>query len=142
MLENTRAANPADTVSRNSPALDDRDSPLDLVHLVRQCQGDPGLEEELLGLFRRLAPSLVAQLSDPQMRLEMKANVAHKLRGSAVAIGAGRVARAAEAIEEVARSARRADSPGEEPTEEVSRALLALQEAVSEAVAQMDRLLG
>jgi len=36
------------------------------------------------------------------MRLELKANIAHKLRGSALAVGAGRVARAAEAIEAMA----------------------------------------
>ncbi len=52
MPENTWAASPAATGSRReSPALDDPDPPIDLVHLARQCQGDPGLEEELLGLF-------------------------------------------------------------------------------------------
>jgi len=143
MLENTGAASPSETVWRREiPAPGDLDSPIiDLVHLARQCQGDAGLEEELLGLFRRLAPSLVAQLSDPQMRLESKANVAHKLRGSALAIGAERVARAAEAIETAARSRSRGDGPDEEPTEEVSLAVAALIEAASEAVAQIDRLL-
>ena len=97
------------------------------------------MEEELLGLFRRLAAALIAQLSDPHMHLQLKADIAHKLRGSALAIGAARVARASEAIEEMARAARRGDNPGEEGA--ASLAVSALQEAVSEAIAQIERLL-
>jgi HPt (histidine-containing phosphotransfer) domain-containing protein len=139
MLENAAAESPEETASRReSPIFGD--PPVDLVHLSRQCQGDPDLEEELLGLFGRLAPALVAQLSDPQMRLEQKAEIAHKLRGSALAIGAGRVARAAEAIEEMARAPRRGDGPGEEGA--ASLAVAALQQTVSEAIAQIERLLG
>ena len=96
------------------------------------------MEEELLGLFRRLAAALIAQLSDPHMHLQLKADIAHKLRGSALAIGAARVARASEAIEEMARAARRGDNPGEEGP---PLAVSALQEAVSEAIAQIERLL-
>ncbi len=138
MLENAGAAGPVNTASRReSPVLGDQDAPIDLVHLARQCQGDPGLEEELLGLFGELARSLAAQMSDPQMRLELKANVAHKLRGSALAVGAGRVARAAEAIEAMARSAGGCDGPDEEQTR---AAIAALQATVAAAIAQIDRL--
>ena len=141
MLENTWAASPAATGSRQeSPALGDPDSPVDLVHLARQCQSDPGLEEELLGLFTPLARSLAAQISDPQMRLEPKANIAHKLRGSALAIGAGRVAVAAGAIEDIARSARGGDVPEEAQTRAAARAIAALQAAVAEAIAHIERL--
>ena len=132
MPEKTGGASPAVTGSRQeSPALGDPDSPIDFVHLARQCQGDPGLEEELLGLFTPLARSLAGQMSDPQVRLELKAMIAHKLRGSALAIGAGRVAGAAAAIEEMARSA-----GGDIPDEAQTRAIAALQAAVAEAIAR------
>ncbi len=138
MLENAAAESLEESATRReSPAFGD--PPVDLVHLSRQCQGDPDLEEELLGLFRRLAAALIAQLSDPHMHLQLKADIAHKLRGSALAIGAARVARASEAIEEMARAARRGDNPGEEGA--ASLAVSALQEAVSEAIAQIERLL-
>ena len=137
MTENTWAASPAATGGRHEPsALRDPGSPIDLVHLTRQCQGDPGLEEELLGLFTLLARSLAAQASDPCMRLELKANIAHKLRGSALAIGAGRVARAAEAIEVMGRAAA-GDVPDEDRT---MAAIAALQAAVEEAIAYIEGL--
>ena len=140
MLENASAESPAKTAPcRESPALGD--PPVDLVHLSRQCQGDPGLEEELLGLFARLSAPLVAQMSDPHTGLERKADIAHKLRGSAMAIGAGRVARAAEAIEAMARSAPGGDRPGDEQEAAASRAVAALRAAVVEAVGQIERLL-
>jgi hypothetical protein len=80
--------------------------PLDLVHLARQCLGDCELEDELLRLFRAQSQTLTAQLSDPsQLSLESKANIAHKVRGSALAVGARRVAAAALKIEELAAAA-------------------------------------
>src|SRR5271156_1212178 len=79
------------------------DPPLDLVHLARQCKGDHELEMELLGLFRLQAPALTAQIADPSpLPLEAKAQIAHKLRGSALSVGAGRVALAAWRIEKMA----------------------------------------
>jgi HPt (histidine-containing phosphotransfer) domain-containing protein len=140
MLENAGAECPADVaLRRESPALGD--PPIDLVHLARQCQGDPGLEEELLCLFRALARKLAAQISDPQMSLELKAGVAHKLRGSALAIGARQVARAAGAIEELARAAGGGGGRDEEQTR-ASLAIAALQATVAAAIAQIDRLRG
>ena len=79
------------------------DPPLDLVHLARQCLGDHELEAELLGLFRLQARALTAELSDgPALSLESKAKIAHKIRGSALAVGARRVASAARMLEELA----------------------------------------
>ena len=69
------------------------DPPLDLVHLARQCLGDHELEAELLQLFRQQAPTLTARLSgSPPLSVDAKAKIAHTLRGSALAVGAGRVA--------------------------------------------------
>jgi HPt (histidine-containing phosphotransfer) domain-containing protein len=112
------------------------DSPLDLVHLVRQCLGDHELEAELLGLFRQQAPSLTAQLSgSPLLSLESKAKIAHTLRGSATAVGARHVASAAWRIEELA-LAGDDQSPLEVP------AIAALQSAVAEALTEIDRIRG
>jgi HPt (histidine-containing phosphotransfer) domain-containing protein len=137
MLENAWAESPADTASPwESPALGD--PPIDLVHLARQCQGDPGLEEELLGLFRALAGSLAAQISDPRVGLELKAGAAHKLRGAALAVGARQVACAAGTIEDMARGAAGGDQDKNQTR--ASLAITALQATVTAAVAQIDRL--
>jgi chemotaxis protein histidine kinase CheA len=110
--------------------------PLDLVHLARQCLGDHELEAELLRLFRLQAPALTAQLSgSPPLSLESKARIAHTLRGSALAVGAGRVASAAWRIEELALAA------GDQRSAEAS-AVTALLAAVTEALAEIDRIRG
>lgn len=114
----------------------DFDPPLDLVHLARQCLGDTELEAELLGLFRLQARALTAELTcSPLLSLESKAKIAHKLRGSALAVGARRVADAAGLIEELASSA------GDQPSSEAD-ATAVLLAAVAEAVAEIDRIRG
>ncbi len=91
------------------------DPPLDLVHLARHCLGDRALEEELLRLFRLQSNAAAAELSEaPALSLESKANIVHKLRGSALAVGASRVARAATRIEELASAAAREPLQGAE----------------------------
>jgi chemotaxis protein histidine kinase CheA len=113
-----------------------RDPPLDLVHLARQCLGDQDLETELLGLFRLQAPALTAQLSgSPPSSLESKARIAHTLRGSALAVGAGRVASAAWRVEELALAA------GDQSSAEAP-AIAALLSAVDEALTEIDRIRG
>jgi HPt (histidine-containing phosphotransfer) domain-containing protein len=112
------------------------DPPLDLVHLARQCLGDADLETELLGLFRLQAPALTAQLSgSPPLSSDAKAKIAHALRGSALAVGAGRVASAAWRIEELA-------SAGGDQSSADALAIAALLSAVDEAVAEIDRIRG
>jgi HPt (histidine-containing phosphotransfer) domain-containing protein len=71
--------------------------PIDLVHLARMTLGDRGLEREVLQLFDRQAAILMEriQTAPPQ---DIAALV-HTLKGSAGAIGAASVARAAEAVE-------------------------------------------
>ena len=110
------------------------DPPLDLVHLARQCLGDHELEAELLGLFRQQARTLTAELS-ASTPLSLKARIAHTLRGSALAVGAGRVASAAQRIEELA------SAPGDQPLAEAG-AVAALLSAVAEALTEIDRIRG
>jgi HPt (histidine-containing phosphotransfer) domain-containing protein len=110
------------------------DPPLDLVHLARQCLGDHELETELLGLFRLQARALTAELSDaPALSLESKAKIAHKIRGSALAVGARRVASTAWLLEGLA------SSNGDQSSAE-ARATAALLSAVAEAVAEIERI--
>ena len=112
------------------------DPPLDLVHLARQCLGDHELEAELLGLFRLQARALTAQLSGtPLLSLESKAKIAHTLRGSALAVGAGASPARRGSIEELASAA------GDRGSAE-ARAMAALLSAVAEALAEIDRIRG
>ena len=112
------------------------DLPLDLVHLSRQSLGDHELEAELLGLFRLQARALTAQLSgSPPLSLESKAKVAHRLRGSALAVGGWRVASAAWRIEELALAV-------DDQSSAEARAIDALLSAVAEALTEIDRIRG
>jgi hypothetical protein len=144
MLESSGSPRLAEIVSnRNEPSAVGLEPPLDLVHLTRQCLGDHELEAELLGLFRLQAPALTAQLSDPSLlSLESKANIAHKLRGSALSVGAGRVARAAWRIEELASAASLRLRVDADQRSEEAGAIAALRSAVTEAVVEIDRILG
>jgi hypothetical protein len=123
----------SDAMPESSPGPD---SPLDRVHLARQCLGDRELQEELLRLFRLQARALTAQLSESRhLSFEARAKIAHTLRGSALAVGAGRVAGAARRIEELA------STPGDQRSVE-ARAVDALVSAVAEALAEIERIWG
>jgi len=81
----------------DAPSLAPADRPIDLVHLARTTLGDRSLEREVLQLFDRQSTLLIAR-----MRTAAPggiANLAHTMKGSALGIGAWRVARAAEALE-------------------------------------------
>src|SRR5271156_229050 len=84
---------------RGFPPRADLAPAIDLVHLARQTDGDSLLEGELLGLFHRQAAELIAELAPRGAPARARADIAHKLRGSALAMGAGRVAEAARAVE-------------------------------------------
>jgi hypothetical protein len=109
---------------------------IDLVHLARQTMGDQALEVELLELFDGQSARIVAQLAGAHAAdAKLRGDLAHTLLGSALAIGAGRVARAAQAYEALhnERSPRQGS---------VNAALEALTDAVAEARAAIARLLG
>ena len=108
---------------------------LDLVHLERQTDGDSALQQELLALFDRQSASLLALSASQSAAQRERADAAHNLRGSALAVGAGAVARAAAAVEAVFADA--AMSP-----EALETALAGLGVAVEAARAALARLRG
>lgn len=103
---------------------------IDLVHLSRQTMGDQALETELLGLFCKQSALAMERLSQEGATADLyRADLAHTLKGSARAIGATRVAAAAEDYEAAVRC-------GDRP------ALAALTAAVDEAQAVIADLIG
>jgi HPt (histidine-containing phosphotransfer) domain-containing protein len=81
-----------------SPPLAPDDGPIDTDHLQRMTLGDASLEREVLAMFSDQAISLVRSLTGLPPDLGV---LAHKLKGSARAIGAFHVAEAAECLEAV-----------------------------------------
>ena len=144
MLESSGVSRLAEPGSNwDESTAGDFNPPLDLVHLARQCLGDHELEAELLGLFRLQAPALTAQLADQSLlSLESMAKIAHKLRGSALSVGAGRVARAAWRLEELAAAAGPRPAGDADRRLEEAQGIAALLFSVTEAVVEIDRILG
>ena len=105
--------------------------PVDLVHLARQTDGDAALQQELLALFDKQSASLLGLASDCSAERRRRADAAHQLKGSALAVGAGMVARAAAAVE----AALAADADGAEAVESALAALAAAVEAARAALA-------
>src|SRR5215470_16457885 len=79
-----------------SPPLAPDDGPIDIDHLRRMTLGDVGLEREVLAMFSAQSVHLTASLAANSGDV---AALAHMLKGSARAIGAFRVAEAAESLE-------------------------------------------
>ena len=112
------------------------DEPIvDLVHLARQAMGDQALERELLELFNHQSAKIISQLAAALGRdAKFCGDLAHTLRGSALAVGAGRVARTAQAYEALLIAPIARPGPAD-------AALAALTDAVGEARAMIGRLL-
>jgi HPt (histidine-containing phosphotransfer) domain-containing protein len=102
---------------------------LDRDHLARMTFGDRSLEREVLHLFDRLSELLLERMraSEPAAI----ATLAHTLKGSAVGIGATRVASAAAEVEATAQA----------KSGESSRAIEELAQAVEEARAAISALI-
>jgi HPt (histidine-containing phosphotransfer) domain-containing protein len=79
-------------------ALATQSSPLDRTHLSRQTFGDRKLEREVLDLFRTQSPIYLGRVKAARSESEWREAV-HTLKGSARAIGAWRIAEAAERAE-------------------------------------------
>ena len=71
---------------------------IDIEHLARMTLGERSLEREVLVLFHRQADMLLPRIRAGAPALAAAA--AHTLKGSAVGIGAFKVAEAAEAVEQ------------------------------------------
>jgi HPt (histidine-containing phosphotransfer) domain-containing protein len=110
-----------------SPPLAPDDGPIDIDHVRRMTLGDAGLEREVLAMFSAQSVSLIAGLA---AKSGDATALAHMLKGSARAIGAFRVAEAAESLEIRLRNS---DDPSE--------ALAEVEDAVAEARATIDELL-
>ena len=115
--------------------------PLDLVHLERQTLGDRDLQRELLALFAKQSPPLLARmraLGDGEPAAF--ADLAHHLKGSALAIGAVGVAALAMDLEEAARrEAAGLEAPG--TRKPGPRNLAGLEAALAAAIVAIEALL-
>lgn len=121
----------------NESVRADRRPAVDRVHLARFTLGNVALEVEVLGLFAADAPGYLRRIEAAQDRREW-IEAAHTLKGSARAVGAWRVAEAAEAIERLARDG----DPFAAPDTDVSRRyelLTALAATLAEAIAEISR---
>ncbi len=72
--------------------------PIDLVHLATQTKGDKAVEVEILQMFARQARGCLVSMTSARERVEVKA-AANRLRNAAMAVGALRVASAADLVE-------------------------------------------
>lgn len=107
--------------------------PIDLVHLSRMTLGDRSVEREVLALFSRQGPLLLARMRQVQAAGEPAAvaPIAHALKGSASGLGAWLVAEAAAEVESAAAS----------HPERLASALLALDGALDDACSLIGDLL-
>ena len=105
-----------------APPLAPVEQAIDVDHLARMTLGDRSLEREVLQLFDRQAEMLLARMR--QSAPAVAGAFAHTLKGSSRAIGAWRVALAAEAVELAAAAGNGA---------EVNAAIIRLDGAIGEA---------
>ncbi|MBS0528588.1 MAG: Hpt domain-containing protein [Proteobacteria bacterium] len=110
-----------------SPPLVPDDGPVDVAHLRRMTLGDDSLEREVLAMFAGQATELAAALA--QLPPDAGA-LAHKLMGSARAVGAVHVAAAAADLETALRN-------GTAPAEP----LAVLTKAITQARKAIDAIL-
>ena len=110
MANSPQRSLPAGSMGRflrpTAPALDDA-AAIDMAHLSRQSLGDVKLEMELLHLFDIQASRIAQELGMPDPKRDVRGlrmDLAHTLKGSARAVGAGRVAAACEALESMLRA--------------------------------------
>lgn len=81
----------------SSGASPSQSRPIDLVHLANQTMGDKALENEILQMFCRNARSALKEIANGDEAAVIA--TAHRLKGSAAAVGAFKVFVAAELLE-------------------------------------------
>lgn len=108
-------------ISEASP--DHRAVVLDRQHLMAQAMGDEMLAAEVLEMFMEQSADILRTIRDAAS-VAIRSDAAHRLKGGARAIGAFRVADAAQALEDLAEEAHEDD---------VLEAIAALHAAVAEA---------
>ncbi|HML08451.1 MAG TPA: Hpt domain-containing protein [Xanthobacteraceae bacterium] len=84
----------------STAACEEEPSVIDHEHLGRMTLGDRSLEREVLEIFVRQAALMLRRIA--AAKPELAAAAAHTLKGSARGIGAWRVARAADRLEQAA----------------------------------------
>ncbi len=99
---------------------------LNRAHLDRQTFGDADLAGEVLALFSGQCDRLMPGLADPDLAPDARADLAHTLKGSALGVGADRVAALAGQLEAALRAGDSATAHDLEP---------ALLQAVRETLA-------
>jgi len=107
-------------------------TPVDLDHLAQYTAGDPSLEREILNLFCTQSITYLDQLRAATGPKDLSI-AAHSLKGSARAVGAWRMARAAEEVETL---------PEESSLEEREPLIAELEAALNEATAYIARCRG
>jgi HPt (histidine-containing phosphotransfer) domain-containing protein len=82
------------------PSIDPAIAPaIDRAALDAQTGGDADLAREVLALFAGQCRSILPRLTDPDLSLPERADLAHTLKGSAAGVGATRVQALADAAE-------------------------------------------
>lgn len=101
---------------------------LDRAHLDAQTFGDEALADELLALFEEQCRRLMPGLENAALQAGDRADLAHTLKGSALGVGAARVAARASEAEDALRagSPAAADHPIQALTIAIDETLAAL----------------
>ena len=107
--------------------------PIDLAHLSRQTFGEPHLERDVLVLFTSQSDVYLARLAGATSGKAWQ-DAAHSLKGSAKAIGAWRLAEAAEHAETLT-----GDAPPATRDDHLRQVECALDEAKSFIEARLTR---
>jgi HPt (histidine-containing phosphotransfer) domain-containing protein len=118
--------------SRQTAVGSERPVVIDEDHLRRMTLGDRSLEREVLEIFVRQTAIMLGRISDAEPSLAAAA--AHTLKGSARGIGAWRVARAADWLEQAAGNGRNGDI--DDAVEKLKAASLEVSAAIGARLAR------